>query len=308
MSDLTHADDSRRVATIGTFAALGGYGLWGVAVILYKMLGHISPFEILAHRAIWSVVVMGLLILALRRADDVWRALRNPRLMGLLAFTSLLIGANWLVFIWSVAEGRIVEASLGYYINPLISVLLGVWLLSERLSKAQIVSVALAATAVAILTAGLGAFPWIALFLAVTFAIYGYLRKTMAVDALAGLGIEVLYLMPFGFVFLLWVTPEPGGAFVTATAATKWLLIAAGPMTVVPLLLFNIGARRVRLATLGLLQYTAPTINFLLAVFVYGEELTATHLIAFGLIWAALGIFSFDTLRTERELRRVARV
>lgn len=305
MSDATPATEDRRAAMLGTLAATAGYSLWGIAVVLYKMLGHVSPFEILANRAIWSVLFVMLLIGVAWRGRPLLRMLTNGRLMAMMLATSALIGANWFVFIWSVAEGRIVEASLGYYINPLISVLLGVWLLKERLSRAQIVSVALAAIGVVNLTVGLGSLPWIALFLSVTFAIYGYMRKVIEVDALDGLFAETLYLMPLGVVYLALVPMTLGGVFVTGDDWTRVLLILTGPMTALPLLCFGYGARRIRLATLGLLQYIAPTINFVLAVVAYGEVLTPSHMVTFGLIWTALAIFSVDTWRAERELRRV---
>lgn len=299
------SDDARRTAALGVIVSLIGHGLWGIAVVLYKWLDHVSPFEILAHRAIWSVALVMVLILIYRRFRHIAVMLKNKRLMALLLVTSLLVGANWYLFIWAVAQSWIVEASLGYYINPLISVLIGVWLLSERLSRAQLVSVALAALAVANLTIGLGSFPWIAMFLAVSFAVYGYMRKVIVVDALDGLFAETLYLLPMGLIYLSFMTVPAGGVFVTGDDLTRLLLIATGPMTALPLLCLAYSARRIRLTTLGLLHYISPTINFLLAVLLYGEELTSSHIITFGLIWASLAIFSFDTWRVERELRRM---
>ena len=199
------------------------------------------------------------------------------------------------------------ETSLGYYINPLISVLIGVAFLSEKLTRPQIAAVVLAAIGVIIMTIDFGEVPWISLFLAVTFAIYGYLRKITNVDPLEGLSIEVIILLPFAIGYLAFMESGEGTTLMHEGSWTVFLLILAGPMTVIPLFLFNYGAQRIRLATLGLMQYLAPTVQLVIAVWMYGETLTDTHLVTFGLIWAGLALFSWDTWWRERELRRVAR-
>ena len=224
-----------------------------------------------------------------------------------LCVTSLIIGTNWFVFIYSINESRVLETSLGYYINPLISVLIGVAFLSERLTKPQITAVVLAALGVIVMTVDFGQVPWISLFLAVTFAIYGYLRKITKVDPLEGLFIEVLILSPFALAYLVWAEGHGGTSVMHSDIWTLFLLALTGPMTTIPLFLFNYGAQRIRLATLGLMQYLAPTVQLLIAVLLYGEILTQTHLVTFGLIWTGLALFSWDTWRRERELRRVAR-
>ncbi len=292
---------------LGGIGAASGYAFWGLTVIFYKQLTHVPPYEVLAHRTLWSVVLTVGLIFLFKRRAAFFAALRNKRLLLTLCVTSLIIGANWFVFIYSINEERVLETSLGYYINPLISVLIGVAFLSERLTRPQIAAVILAAIGVLVMTVDFGTVPWISLFLAVTFAIYGYLRKITNVEPLEGLSIEVLILLPFAVAYLAFMETAEGTALMHEGTWTAFLLMLAGPMTVIPLFLFNYGAQRIRLATLGLMQYLAPTVQLVIAVWMYGEELTDTHLVTFGLIWTGLALFSWDTWRRERELRRMAR-
>ncbi|MDF1845852.1 MAG: EamA family transporter RarD [Parvibaculaceae bacterium] len=299
--------DVGREAMLGGIGAASGYAFWGLTVIFYKQLTHVPPYEVLAHRTLWSVVLTVGLIFLFKRRAAFFTALTNKRLLLTLTATSLIIGTNWFVFIYSINEERVLETSLGYYINPLISVLIGVAFLSEKLTRPQIAAVVLAAVGVIIMTIDFGAVPWISLFLAVTFAIYGYLRKITNVDPLEGLSIEVIILLPFAIGYLVFMESTQGTSLIHEGGWTVFLLILAGPMTVIPLFLFNYGAQRIRLATLGLMQYLAPTVQLIIAVWMYGEALTDTHLVTFGLIWAGLALFSWDTWRRERELRRVAR-
>lgn len=299
--------DVGREALLGGIGAASGYAFWGLTVIFYKQLTHVSAYEVLAHRTLWSVLLTVGLIFLFKRRDAFVAALTNKRLLLTLTATSLIIGTNWFVFIYSINEERVLETSLGYYINPLISVLIGVAFLSEKLTRPQIVAVVLAAIGVVIMTIDFGEVPWISLFLAVTFAIYGYLRKITNVDPLEGLAIEVIILLPFAIGYLAFMESGDGTALMHEGSWTVFLLMLAGPMTVIPLFLFNYGAQRIRLATLGLMQYLAPTVQLVIAVWMYGEALTDTHLVTFGLIWAGLALFSWDTWRRERELRRVAR-
>lgn len=299
--------DVGREAMLGGIGAASGYAFWGLTVIFYKQLTHVPPYEVLAHRTLWSVVLTVGLIFLFKRRAAFFTALTNKRLLLTLTATSLIIGTNWFVFIYSINEERVLETSLGYYINPLISVLIGVAFLSEKLTRPQIAAVVLAAIGVIIMTIDFGAVPWISLFLAVTFAIYGYLRKITNVDPLEGLSIEVIILLPFAIGYLVFMESTQGTSLIHEGGWTVFLLILAGPMTVIPLFLFNYGAQRIRLATLGLMQYLAPTVQLIIAVWMYGEALTDTHLVTFGLIWAGLALFSWDTWRRERELRRVAR-
>lgn len=299
--------DVGREAMLGGIGAASGYAFWGLTVIFYKQLTHVPPYEVLAHRTLWSVVLTVGLIFLFKRRAAFFTALTNKRLLLTLTATSLIIGTNWFVFIYSINEERVLETSLGYYINPLISVLIGVAFLSEKLTRPQIAAVVLAAIGVIVMTIDFGAVPWISLFLAVTFAIYGYLRKITNVEPLEGLSIEVIILLPFAIGYLVFMESTQGTALIHEGGWTVFLLILAGPMTVIPLFLFNYGAQRIRLATLGLMQYLAPTVQLVIAVWMYGEALTDTHLVTFGLIWAGLALFSWDTWRRERELRRVAR-
>ncbi len=299
--------EARRQAMLGGIGAASGYAFWGLTVIFYKQLTHVPPYEVLAHRTLWSVLLTVGLIFLFKRRAAFFAALTNKRLLLTLTATSLIIGTNWFVFIYSINEERVLETSLGYYINPLISVLIGVAFLSEKLTRPQITAVVLAAIGVIIMTIDFGEVPWISLFLAVTFAIYGYLRKITKVDPLEGLAIEVIILLPFAIAYLAFTESSEGTALMHEGSWTVFLLMLAGPMTVIPLFLFNYGAQRIRLATLGLMQYLAPTVQLVIAVWMYGEALTDTHLVTFGLIWAGLALFSWDTWRRERELRRVAR-
>lgn len=306
MSDTDELNsDARREARLGGMATGAGYLIWGLSVAFYRQLDHVVPFEILAHRAMWSVALIAALILGLRRGAYLMELLRDRRKLATLTLTALIIGSNWFLFIWAVNSGRILETSLGYFINPLVSVLAGVVLLGERLTRAQIVAMLLAAAGVVYFTVSLGFLPWISLVLAVSFAGYGYLRKITRVEALAGLFVEVLVLAPFALVYFFYVSAHGGSGFATGDWTTDLLLAATGPMTTVPLLLFTYGAQRIRLTTLGLLQYLVPTTSFSIAVWVYGEPLGQGLIATFGFIWIGLAIFTADTWRKERELRRV---
>ncbi len=267
----------------------------------YRQLKGISPFEILAHRAVWSLFLVVAFIFIFDRKAKLMALLRERRMVMMLCLTATIIGVNWIVFIWAVNEGRILETSLGYFINPLVSVLTGVALLGERLSRAQAASIGLAALGVLYFTVALGYVPWISLFLAVSFAGYGYLKKTIRVDALEGLFVEVLFITPFGLAYLAWVVSN-GGSIVPPSALAGTLLVLTGPMTAIPLLLFTYGAQRIRLTTLGLLQYLVPTTSFSIAVWVYGEPLGHGQIITFALIWIGLAIFTFDTWWRERRV------
>ena len=300
-------EEIRREAVAGAISAGTGYLIWGVAVIFYKQLSAMTPFAVLAHRAIWSVLLTTLLIAFFRRHSQLMALLRDRKSMMALCCSALLIGGNWLVFIYSVNASRVVETSLGYYINPLVSVLIGVALLGERLSRLQIFAIGLALLGVMNFAIALGTLPWISLFLAATFAAYGYLRKITNADPLEGLFVEVVVLLPFAAGYLWWLGATGEGVFGNGDLSTVILLVLTGPMTAVPLMLFTFGARRIRLATLGLMQYLAPTAQFLIAVGMYEEPFSAVHVVTFALIWAGLAIFSYDTWRTERELRRVIR-
>lgn len=283
----------------GAVYALLAYGLWGTYALYFGALAHVDALEVVAHRAFWSVPVAGAVLLALGKMADTWTIFADRRLMAKMLLTSFLVAVSWAFFVWAVAVDRTLETSLGYYINPLLNVLIGFTILGERLSRAQTFAVALAALAVVLQTLTAGVFPWVALVLAGSFGAYGYLRKTMPVGAVEGFFIEALVLSLVGLLVVAWLSEHAGLTF-GSNAAETLLLIGCGPITALPLMWFAAGARRIRLATLGLLQYVAPSGLFLTAIFVFGEPLNVWGLASFVLIWAALAIYSLDTLRGER--------
>jgi chloramphenicol-sensitive protein RarD len=295
--------EARRHRTVGVLAAAGSYLIWGLFPLYFRALAGVPAPEVLAHRILWSSAFMVLLVSLARRWGDVLRQLKASGTLPTLAASALLISTNWLVYIWAVHAGRVVEASLGYFVNPLVSVLLGVVFLREPLSRRQAAAVALAAAGVLVLLVRAGQPPWVALTLAVTFGLYGLLRKRARVDPLAGLLAEVCMLLPLaaGWLGWLWLGGEAhfgGGARVTL------LLAASGVVTAVPLLLFAVGVGRLRLSTVGLLQYLNPTAQLLIAVFAFGEPFGAAHAVAFGCIWASLALYTAEALsgaRPDRE-------
>jgi chloramphenicol-sensitive protein RarD len=286
-------------------AALAAFVTWGLAPLYFRALDGVPPFEIVAHRILWSAVLLTLMLAFLPFTGGFARVrgvLRQPRLLALLALTSLLTGSNWLVFIWAIDAGRLLEASLGYFINPLVSVALGALFLGERLRPLQAVAVAIACAGVGWRIWQLGSLPWIPLFLAGTFGLYGLLRKRAPVDAVGGLFIETLVIAPLALAWLLWLQGTGGLAFGAGTTA-DWLLPLTSVITAVPLMLFAVGARRLPLATVGFLQYIAPSLNFLVAVLLFREPFDTTQLVGFALIWLALALYSADLLRASRARR-----
>ena len=279
---------------IGVASALGCFGLWGAFPVYFKLLGHVPALEVLAHRVLWSAVLLLGLILAQWQWSALRAEFRDPRRLCFYLVTALLISGNWLLYIWAVQHGRILEASLGYYINPLVNVLLGVLFLRERLNPRQWSAVALAAAGVLVLVVGHGVLPWISLTLALSFGGYGLLRKKAGHAATLGLCVETVLLAPLALVFLAGLAARGGGALGGANGQTDLLLLAAGPVTVAPLLLFLQATRLLRLSTVGLIQYLTPTLQFLLAVALYREPFTPIHLAAFGCIWLALALYSID--------------
>ena len=292
-----------RASASGVAFAASAYLFWGTFPLYFRALAGVPAREILAHRIVWSALFLVLLVSATARWREVGAALRAPRALGTLAATALLISTNWVVYIWAVNAGRVLEASLGYFVNPLVTVLLGVAFLGESLSRRQAAAVALAAAGVLALVIRAGHVPWIALALAVTFGLYGLLRKRLPVDALAGLLGEVGILAPFALAYLAWLR---GGHLADGGARTL-LLVASGVVTALPLLWFAAGVRRLQLSTVGLLQYLNPTMQFAIAVFVFGEPFGGPHAVAFGCIWAALAVYSLDALARSRGEARAAR-
>lgn len=290
---------ARREAAIGVALGIGAYLSWGFLPIYLKAVGSVPAPEILAHRILWSLLLVAGVVVLARRGAAVSALLRAPRTIGLLAVTAMLIGINWLTYIWAVNAGHVLETSLGYFINPLVNVALGVIVLGERLRRPQVAAVALAAVGVTILAVAQGSLPWISLVLAFSFGLYGLLRKMAPVDPLTGLLGETALLAPLCLFYLLWLASLGTGSFGASTGIDV-LLVLSGLVTAVPLLMFAAAGKRLRYATIGLLQYIAPTIQFLLAVLLYGEALTAAHLVTFGFIWAGLALYAADALREAR--------
>ncbi|HEV2568610.1 EamA family transporter RarD [Sphingomonas sp.] len=280
----------------GVGFGLSAYLLWGFLPVYFKLLGEVLPTEVVAQRVLWSVLLLAGLIAGTRRWPQLLSALRNPKALKLLAASALLIGFNWLVYIWAIGASHVLETSLGYFLNPLVNVVMGVALLKERLTRAQGLAVALAAAGVAVLAVGAGSGLWISLALALSFATYGLIRKIAPVDSLEGLTIETVLLAPVAAAYLFWLSATGAIRFGTELDLSV-LLALGGVVTATPLLLFAAGARRLQYSTLGLLQYIAPTIQFLLAVLAYGEPLTTAHLICFACIWSGLAIYAADGLR-----------
>ncbi|WP_298234116.1 EamA family transporter RarD [uncultured Azohydromonas sp.] len=289
---------------VGVVYAALAYVAWGLFPLYFHQVSAVSSMEIVLHRTVWSLVFVLLVLAAMRRFGALWPVLRQPRQLMLLLLSALLLSGNWLVYVWAVNHGHVIDASLGYFINPLVYVLLGFAFLHERLRPMQWGAVALAGLGVAWLTWQAGQLPWIALLLAGTFGLYGLMRKTAPLGALEGLAAETLLLAPLAVPALLLWTLHGDSALAHADAATVGWLLAAGPVTAVPLLLFAAGARLIPLATLGLLQYIGPTLQMAIGIWVFHEPFQAERLAGFMLIWAALALYSLEGLWVTR--RRVA--
>ena len=281
------------------YAALA-FAWWGLFPLYFRIVTTVPPAEILAHRIVWSVVFL-VLVLALRR-QWAWlaRVLRQPKVLAVFSASALLLATNWLTYLWAVNNGHVVDASLGYFITPLVNVLLGYTLLHERPRRAQWIALTLATIGVLWLTLAVGKLPWIALVLAASFGAYGLMRKVAVLGPLEGLTLESMLLAPAALLALAFWAAQGSGRFPAPDALTNLWLIAFGPITAVPLLLFAAGARRLPLTTLGLLQYIGPTIQFAIGVWVFREPFSATRLVGFGCIWLALLLYSADGWRSAR--------
>ena len=300
MNDSPTAGPSARLSRSGLAYGLAAYGLWGVLPIYFKQIASVPAVDIVAHRILWSLLVLAALLTLARAWNEVRRAIARPRTLALLALTAVLIGVNWLLYVYAINTGHILAGSLGYYLNPLANILLGRFILGERLTKRQWSAVALAAAGVAVLAAGALDTLWISLLLCFSFATYGLLRKVAPVESLAGLSIETALLAPFAFVWLM-IGGAQGMMMDDHPTSTAIMLVAAGLVSTVPLLCFTAAARRLPYSTVGMLQFLAPTLQFLLAVLVYDEPLTTAHLLAFAAIWAALGLYASSILTRRRQ-------
>jgi chloramphenicol-sensitive protein RarD len=282
-------------STKGTISTITAFFFWGIFPIYWKALQHVSSTQILAHRVVWSLVFVLVLLSIQRRWNEVKSVISFYPNVSIFLVTSFLLGGNWLIYIWAVNSNQIVEASLGYFINPLVNVCLGMVFLRERLYRSQFISVALAFVGVLFLTLQYGRLPWIALTLALTFGTYGLLRKTAKAGSMVGLLFDTGFLAPIFLLYILFLAAHGSGAFASINLKTDVLLIGAGVVTAVPLLLFAYGARRIQYSTVGFLQYIAPTGQLLVGVFLYREQFTGAHAIAFGLVWVALFLYSTST-------------
>ena len=280
----------------GFFFALSAYLLWGGLPLYMKAVEHIPPVEVVAHRILWSLPIAGAVLLLIGRTADIAAALRSPRTLLMAALTAALISLNWGLYVWAIAVDRALETALGYYINPLVSIVMGAVLLRERLTRLQVAAVALAGVAVALLTVEAGGLPWVSLALAFSFAAYGFLRKTLPIGPSQGFFLEVAILAVPASAYIVWLQAGGAGHFTTAVPVDVWLLLGCGPVTAVPLMLYGFGAKLLRYSTIGIMQYIAPTMIFLIAVFVFGEPFGAGRAVAFALIWTALILYSWSML------------
>jgi chloramphenicol-sensitive protein RarD len=296
MSDPVPAPTKNEDSPKGLALAIAAYLMWGFLPLYMKALAAVPVLEVLAHRVVWSVPVAGAILVWLGRTADLRTALRSPRMIGMAALTAGLISVNWAIYVWSIQSGQALEAALGYYINPLFSIFLGAVLLGERMTRAQVAAIALAAAAVAVLTWEAGRVPLVALGLTVSWGFYAYLKKRLPLGPNQGFMLEVLILSPLALGFLLW-TGAQGGLVFGADAGLTGLLLLAGVVTAVPLMVYANGAKLLRLSTIGILQYIAPTMIFLTAVFVFGEEFGTARAVAFPMIWAALVIYTGSMLK-----------
>jgi chloramphenicol-sensitive protein RarD len=284
----------------GIVYAILAFVMWGLFPLYFRQIAAVPPLEVVLHRSVWSLLFVFGVLAALRRFGWLREVLAQPRSVGLFAVSALLLSGNWLLYVYAVQSGQVVEASLGYFINPIVNVLLGVLVLHERLGRVQWAAVALAAAGVLWLTLLNGRLPWIALVLALSFGLYGLMRKTATLGALEGLALETLLLAPLMLPALLWWTLRGSGAMAQGDLALDAWLLIGGPLTALPLLLFAAGTRRLRLATIGLLQYLSPTIQLALGVWVFHEPFDRMRLVGFAFIWSALLLYTLDGWRRSR--------
>ncbi|ANN60038.1 permease [Mesorhizobium loti NZP2037] len=292
--------DAESKARRGFLLALGAYLLWGVLPFYMKAVAHLPLAEVIAHRIVWSVPIAAAVLVWAGRTADFKAAIRSPRTIAMAALTAALISVNWGIYVWAIAVDRTVETALGYYINPLVVVVVGAVLLGEKLDRLQIAAVALATVAVTVLTIEGGKLPWVSLALAFSFAAYGFFRKTLPIGPSQGFLLEVLLLSVPALGYIVYLIATGQDHIVSSTGTDTALLIGCGPVTSVPLLLFAFGAKLLRLSTIGIMQYIAPTMVFLIAVLIFDEPFGTAQAIAFALIWTALAMYSWSMLVTAR--------
>ncbi|WP_341862626.1 EamA family transporter RarD [Gymnodinialimonas sp. 57CJ19] len=282
--------------------AVSAYFLWGGLPIYLKALSHLPAMEVVAHRVIWSLPIIGVLILITGRTADLKVALRSPRMLAMGALTALFISINWGIYIWAIANERTLDGALGYYINPLATVFLGAVLLGDRLGRLQWTAVGLAALAVIILTIEEGGLPWVALGLMLSWVAYAFCKRQLPIGPNQGFFLEVAILCVPAFAYVAWMGATGQGSFMAGVASDTWLLMGCGLVTAVPLIFYVNGAKLLRLSTIGILQYIAPTLIFLVAVFLFDEPFGPARMIAFPMIWAALALYSVALFRQSRKV------
>ncbi len=284
----------------GVTYAVAAYAIWGLVPAYYKFIAHIPVTEMVAHRAIWTAVIGILVLVAFRRLPRLFSIFGQPRMIGMLFLSGACISSNWLVFLWAITHDKILEASMGYFINPLLSVMLGVVLLRERLRPGQIAAIGMAATGVGYLMLQYGSVPWITIFLPCTFAMYGFIRKHTPVDSLSGLTVETMFMLPVALAYVSWLAGRGESHFGPGAGIDSAYLFGVGFITLIPLTMFAAAARRVRLATMGVLQYISPTLTFMLGVFVYHEPFDQAKMVSFCCIWLSLFIYTLEGVRFSR--------
>ncbi|MDC9825910.1 EamA family transporter RarD [Devosia sp. ZB163] len=289
-----------RTTESGLAAGLAAYLLWGFLPLLFDLLRHVGAMTLVADRTLWSLLLVGTIMIVGGRTAEVRSILRDRAAVRSMALAAFVLAANWLIYVYAVETNQVLEASFGYFINPMVNVAIGMLVLGERLNRWQGVSVAIAVVAIGIQAVGLGGVPYIALGLALTFALYGYLRKTAKASSATGLFVETLILSPAALAYLLFSFVIDGGVGVHADPYTLFLLVMTGPATAVPLLLFAYAVQRLRLTTIGMLQYLAPSIAFILAIVVFGEHLNWVRLLSFGMIWLSLIVYTADSVVRRR--------
>lgn len=296
MADIKQQEDS----PLGLVLGMSAFLLWGLLPFLMNALSHISAYEVVAHRVIWSIPIVGVILIVTRRTADIKAAFRSPKTLGMAVICSFLISVNWGIYVWAISVGKTVEASMGYYITPLLSILIGATTLGEKLNNGQKLSSVIAAIAVAILAWDLGAVPWVSLGLAGSWSIYAFLRKTLPIGANQGFMLEVLILFIPAMCLIIWLTSTGQSHFGPTGLNDVLLLMFCGVATAVPLMLFTNATRQIRMATIGILQFIAPSIIFLVAVFAFDEPFNQVKLVAFVLIWIAMAIFGYTIIKKQK--------
>lgn len=295
-ADQTSETSQKGDAARGFAYALTAYILWGFLPFYMKAVAHVSPFEVIAHRVVWSVPIAAAVLVMLGRTAEIIKALTTPRMLGMACLTAALISLNWGVYIWAIASGRALDAALGYFINPLFSIFMGAVLLREKLSRFQMAAIVLAALAVALLTWHAGKLPWVSLALTVSWGFYAFFRKTLPIGPTQGFLLEVLLLTPPAIAYIIYLMSTGQAHFMAGTPVDTWLLVASGVVTATPLIFYGNGAKLLKLSTIGIMQYIAPSMIFLIAVFIFKEPFDTVRLVAFMMIWAALLVYTVPGL------------